>query len=274
MDKIIAPTKSKMLITSAFVACATLLTLPLPSCLGGSGTALATDSVNFERTWTLDEPQAIDPLGGRSSFKAKIDYPNRAANAESLPALNDSVCAWLSLQLLPSSEKPVLNKSVLDMASEVFFGETDGNEWGMDYAIEAHKIYDDDHYISYELTRYSYTGGAHGDYNVQGQTFHKATGQPVEWRHFKQDDNLRKALTSQLAIDMKFEDDQHKLDELVLDKESMELPDGSFALPLPMNVPYLTTKGWVFIYRPMEVLPRVYGAPATCLEAGKVQVAE
>lgn len=263
---------ARWLIASAVLCLALPSAITLTSCGGGAGATFVVDSVDFERTWTLDQPQPIDPLGGRSRFTVKLDYPVREANAETLPALNDSACAWLSRQLLPSADKPVLNKSILDRAAEIFFGETDGNEWGMDYAVEAHLVYQDDLYASYEYSQYVYTGGAHAVFTLSGQTFRKADGQPVEWRAFKQDDALRKALTAQLEADMKLNEPNRKLSELVLSDtpELFELPDRTFALPLPINVPYLTDKGWVFIYKPMEILPRIYGAPAACLESGKV----
>ena len=252
--------RRKIVMTAAVAAVASVNALIVPSCSNDSSNEFGVDSLVYERSWALKETMDNDPLGGRSHFYVKVDYPKQAKD-QSHAALVDSVRAWLSRQLLPS-EKPVLGQKVLDMAADVFFGQSDGNEWGEEVSYSIRKVFEDSDYLTYEINKYAYNGGPHGGYNVSGITFRKADCTHVMWTDFETNDELRRIVTDEIRKAKCITDDKAFASSILLDEEDSHLRDGSFALPLPMATPWLTAQGWVFTYQPYEILPGCHGAPA------------
>ena len=222
------------------------------------------DSVVFERTSVLADPQENDPLSGRSRFSAVVDIPSKT-NQTCMPVLYDSVSTWISLQLLPNDTVLVMGRKVLDVAANVFFGDVDGNEWGEELDITMHKVYEDERFLTYEIGRYYYTGGAHGFYGVSGATFEKVTGKRVTWSDVDRNPELRIAITEQLQKTKGVENDSLFAKMLLIKPRDYTLEDGTLALPLPKVAPWLGSTGWVFTYQPYEILPWCHGAPACSL---------
>lgn len=244
------------------------LALSLPSCTPARGRSFEVDSLTYERSWTLENIMENDPLGGRSHFYVKIDYPVSSSNG--LTAVADSVRLWLSSRLLPAGSEPVANKSVLDVAANIFFGENDGNEWGEEASISLRMVFESSDFLTYEASRYTYSGGAHGNYYICGATFRKDDGRRLTWNDFPKSDELRKALTADLRESLRLGDIADMVGKLLLDKADYTLADGSIAVPLPTVEPWLTDTGWVFTYQPYEILPWSYGAPACCIKELKL----
>lgn len=249
---------------AALLACCAPLPL-LQSCALRSHDSFGVDSLVFERSWALPDAMENDVLGGRSHFYVKIDYPKDVKGGEAA-ALADSVKCCLSEVLLPDGVRPVMSKTVLDVAANVFFGESEGNEWGEEVSYSLRKVYEDSEYLSYEFSRYAFSGGAHGRYNVSGITFRKSDGRRVTWACVKADDDLRKTITDDLKKAKGISSDDELKSMLLVDLKFCALSDGSFSLPLPSAAPWLTDMGWVFTYQPYEILPWCHGAPACCVK--------
>lgn len=260
----------KIIASVVLLALAGVGAVCLPSCAGRGGGSFGVDSLVYERSWALKEAMENDPLGGRSHFYVKIDYPKQAGDT-SERYLVDSVSAWLSNQLLPEEGSPVMSKKVLEVAANTFFGDTDGNEWGEEVSYSLRKTYEDGEYLSYEKNRYSYNGGAHGSYSVSGATFRKSDGSRVEWSDIETGDELRRRVTEELRRTKGEEDEAVFKASILADAEDCTLGDGTFALPLPEATPWLTEQGWAFTYQPYEILPWCHGAPACCIRELKVE---
>lgn len=254
----------KIAMAAAPTAAMVAYSLLMPSCASHNSSELDVDSLVYERSWTLKDAMENDPLGGRSHFYAKIDYPKQVDDP-SRAELVDSVRAWLSRQLLPS-EAPVLSQKVLDMAANVFFGETDGNEWGEEVSYSIRKVFEDSDYLTYEINKYAYSGGAHGGYNVNGVTFRKSDCTRVAWADFETGDELRKTVTEEIRKSKCMPNDDAFASSILINTKESHLADGTFALPLPAATPWLTAQGWVFTYQPYEILPWCHGAPACCIK--------
>lgn len=255
----------KIITSVAAIAAICSPSLLVQSCVGSGSGSFEVDSLVYERSWTLKEAMDNDPLGGRSHFYVKVDYPIPIDDATD-NFLVDSVKAWLSSQLLPEEGKPVMSKTVLDIAADTFFGATDGNEWGEEVSYSLRKIYEDKDFLSYEANRYSYNGGAHGSYSVGGVTFRKKDGSHVTWSDIDASDKLRKTLTDELRKTKGSPDEESFRASIMADEKECLLADGSFALPLPKAAPWLTEQGWAFTYQPYEILPWCHGAPACCIK--------
>ncbi len=251
---------------SAILACVSQSTV---SCSGNVESPFMTDSVVFERNWSLPQPKENDPLGGRSRFSAKIDYP-KAHQQDSV--LADSVRAWISVELLPKGEKILANRSVLDKAANIFFGECEGNEWGEEMDISVRKIFEDADYVTFEADKYTYTGGQHGSYAVSGATFERATGRRLTWQNIKKSDELRQLITAGIRKDKGEPSDSAFKTMLLIDEHEYKASDGSIMLPLPKANPWLSQRGWVFTYQPYEILPWSQGAPACRLSTNQVSM--
>lgn len=249
---------------AALLVCCAQLPL-LQSCALRSHGSFEVDSLVFERSWALPNAMENDVLGGRSHFYVRIDYPKGVKGGEG-EALADSVKLRLSEVLLPDSPQPVMNKTVLDVAANVFFGESEGNEWGEEVSYSLRKVYEDGEYLTYEFSRYAFSGGAHGRYNVTGVTFRKSDGRRVTWGRIGASDDLRKTITEELKEAKGILSDDELKNMLLVDSKFCTLADGAFALPLPNAAPWLTDMGWVFTYQPYEILPWCHGAPACCVK--------
>ncbi|MBQ3635210.1 MAG: hypothetical protein II951_06290 [Bacteroidales bacterium] len=236
--------------------------LTFVACDDQSNFAFETDSIVFERNWSLPQPKENDPLGGRSRFSAKVDYPKAHQNDS---ILADSVRIWISYTLLPDGEAPLKNRSVLDKAANIFFGECEGNEWGEEMELNVHKIYEDKKYVTYESIKYIFTGGAHGSCTVGGATFDRSTGRRLTWADFKKDDELRSQITDGIRRLKGQPSDSAFKTMLLIDEREYKAADGSIMLPLPKVSPWLSKAGWVFTYQPYEILPWSQGTPACCI---------
>ncbi len=258
-------------IASTALVAAVGLTSPLlvTSCSEAED-CFAVDSIEFERVWALREVMENDPMGGRSHFYVKVDYP-KDSDTTLYAKLNDSVRLWISDQLMPASSEPVLNRRVMEEACDIFFGETDGNEWGEEMSLVIRKIYENKRYVSFEAVNYAYSGGSHGRYFIMGATFRKSDGRKIDWQDIDRTDALRHKITESMKAEKEIKSDSAFLKILLLDPEDYTLADSTFALPLPNVCPWLTKDGWVFAYQPYEILPWCHGAPACRLEDGEFQ---
>ena len=233
--------------------------------------SFAVDSVVVDRSWAMREAMANDELGGRSYYYALVDYPLSSDTIE-YRELTDSVRVWISRQLLPSGSKPILSKRVLDEAANVFFGEEGGNEWGANMSIILRKVYEDDCYVSYDASEYTFYGGAaHGMCNIYGATFRKCDGSRFTWSDVGDIESLRRKVTNSMMRE-RGDATVGDLMKSILFPENKEffLSDNSPALPLPKVDPWLTKDGWVFSYQPYEMMCWAEGAPACRLRPDEV----
>lgn len=240
----------------------------------GSQSGFAVDSIVIDRSWAAHDVMENDELGGRSYFYALVDYPVASDTLEH-KELTDSVRLWLSAMLLPDNSEPVMTRRVLEVAADVFFGEVGGNEWGANKSILLRKVYEDDEYLSYDASEYSYYGGAaHGMLHTGGATFRKDDGHRLTWGDFAdRDTGLRQKITESMRKELGYTT-QEQLMAAVLtsDSKTCQLADGTKALPLPSAEPWLTCEGWVFSYQPYEIMCWAAGAPACRLGKDEISL--
>lgn len=246
---------------AAAVAIVVAAELPLTSCTSKVDD-FAVDSVVVDRSWVMSEAMENDALGGRSYFYGVVDYPKNS-NSELFPAMTDSVRLWISQQLLPDSEEPVLTRRVVEEAVDIFFGEDGGNEWGANMSVSLRKVYEDADYVSYDASRYTFYGGAHGMCSIYGATFRKTDGRRLTWNDFPRTDDLRRKITASMTRERKYKAEDELMATLLFpDNDENKLTDGTPALPFPKVDPWLTNEGWVFSYQPYEIMCWAEGAPA------------
>ncbi len=265
LSKIIVSVATGFLFVCAFFT--------MPSCSDGSANgSFKVDSLVFERNWALSEPRENDRLGGRSRYEVAVDFPSKSDTA-SFSALSDSVMTWISSLLLPSSDKPILKRTLLlEHAADEFFGNCDNIQWAEDATISIKKTYEDGRFVTYEYSKYSYVGNSQRSYNVCGATFNKKSGTRILWENIDRTDELRKNITAEMKeVKGNLSDDQ-LCQLLTIPEADYTLASGAIALPLPHATPWLSNLGWVFTYQPGEIFDVKQGAPGCCLTADKVQM--
>lgn len=104
------------------------------------------------------------------------------------------------------------------------------------------RVWENDRFVSFEATGYSYTGGAHGQSFCDGATFDKQTGKQISL--VKGDAELQKMLTERLK---KTTEVEHFMEEPV---------------PMPQAAPYVVAGGKIkFVYQPTEIGAYAMGMP-------------
>lgn len=118
-----------------------------------------------------------------------------------------------------------------------------GNPNHCSLTVSMSRVWEDDHFVSYETTGYAYMGGAHGLGFCDGATFDKATGRRVSL--VKESPELMKMVTKRLHRD--YED----------------VPQfNAEPVPMPQAAPYAVSNGKIkFVYQPYEIGPYAIGMP-------------
>lgn len=122
--------------------------------------------------------------------------------------------------------------------------------------VKITKMYETDRYVSYLYTQEGYSGGAHGWYLMQGQTFRKSDGRRIDY------DIFRTELMDELADLVKdnifsqyFESDKEQFEN------SLTMENNDF-FPLPTSAPIFREDGVEFVYQQYEIACYAAGLPA------------
>lgn len=131
-----------------------------------------------------------------------------------------------------------------------------GSAQGCSNDIDIKKTFEDDKFITYVNTSYSYMGGAHGSQTKNGVTFRKSDGKVYGYNMLNptKEDEITKLIEKTLADNLGFD----SVDKL---KEVLFLPEYSTTVPMPVCDPYLDKDSMVFVYQQYEITPYVMGIP-------------
>ena len=120
------------------------------------------------------------------------------------------------------------------------------------------KLYETDKIVTYICTQEGYTGGAHGWFLSEGQTFRKSDGRRLDLDLFREESKRELAeLVKDNIMIQYFEADKNQSGNLLFE-------EAEDFFPLPLSAPYFTDKGVTFTYQQYEVAPYAFGLP-TCV---------
>lgn len=184
------------------------------------------------------------------------------------PVLVDSVKKWIHGMLGRSYEGEVnFDEEMLKHYATEYFQQCD--EEGLFDGLGAYQeltismAADSANFLTYEVSAYDYTGGAHGMPCYYGVTFDKETGAMAGWDIF--------ADTTQLAPILK-ECIADYFDEVADGFSEDCLFDGVYDdFPLPYCEPWLTPNGVKFVYSAYEIAPFAAGMPECTVPYKKVE---
>lgn len=189
-----------------------------------------------------------------------VEYPTGGSQP-----LLDSIRVWINSQLggtytgdLSDAECTVnyYAQNICRQADEDFEGD-ESDEFGISYSDEAHiaREYESDNTVTFFLSNYIYTGGAHGQGVYVGNTFRKDNGASLTWNIFREDakEELRQLIIGQLEEYFEVETTE-ELNENLLDTDVENLP-------IPATQPAFTEYGIQFVYQSYEIAPYSEGRP-------------
>jgi len=229
--------------------------------------SLVLDSIALgDMVFRTENKYFIDSLeqnGVEIHYSLNLDIP-----VTGNPVLVDSVKGWIHSMLGKSYEgEPNFDDTMLKHYAAEYFQECD--EEGLFEGLGAYQelnvtlASDSANFLTYEVSAYDYTGGAHGMPFYYGVSFNKEDGSKLGWDMF--------ADTTQLAPIIK----EHIADYF---EESTDagfeecLFDGVYEnFPLPYIEPWFTAEGVKFVYSAYEIAPFVVGMPECTVPYKKVE---
>lgn len=122
--------------------------------------------------------------------------------------------------------------------------------------VKIKKMQETDRYVTYMYTQEGYSGGAHGWYLMEGQTFRKSDGRRIDYDIFREEskDELAQLIMDNIFTQY-FESDKKQFESLL----TMENND---FFPLPVSAPIFREDGVEFIYQQYEIACYAAGLPA------------
>ena len=126
----------------------------------------------------------------------------------------------------------------------------------LSYDATMDKIYESDKVVTYALTITLDLGGAHPTTRETGATFSKENGKRLTWDIVRGDqkEKLNEVVKDMLKAYFNAKSDKELMGNLQGVKSVSNLP-------LPSTPPYMTEKGYVFIYQEYEIAPYAAGMP-------------
>lgn len=231
---------------------------------GSPADTLCVDSFKYSRT---------DSVGGSVvSVEINADYPSPITGP-----LSAGIAAWIRGGI---SEEAVAadtmdGQKVVDFLGGRIFDNymSMAGEYAsdMDYAASAKLVCKRRNYVSFLLSVYEYTGGAHGMYTVSGGTFSQTDGRLYGWELLQDtaSEGFRRLLKDGVRGYLSKDNPGGELTDAELCEILLLNMDGSPAtaeqlgrFPLPATPPYFTRKGVAFVYQSYEIAPYAMGLPA------------
>ena len=114
-------------------------------------------------------------------------------------------------------------------------------------------------YVTYEVSRYSFAGGAHGVNGYDGMTFRKSDGRRMGWDAFVNtgDEGFQNLIKKGLKAFWEIGTDEELTANLMLEDE-----EGGDDIPLPQAAPLFTKEGVKLTYQPYEIAAYALGMPS------------
>ena len=122
--------------------------------------------------------------------------------------------------------------------------------------IKIKKLQETDRFVTYLYTQEGYSGGAHGWYLMEGQTFRKSDGRRIDYDIFREEskDELAQLIMDNIYAQY-FEGDKNQFEN------SLTMENNDF-FPLPVSAPIFREDGVEFIYQQYEISCYAAGLPA------------
>ena len=117
------------------------------------------------------------------------------------------------------------------------------------------KLYETKRYVTYHYTTYEYGGGIHGYTTEVGFTFRKSDGKQIPLLQDTDSPELAQLIKEGVKSFFAGGPDKTISDEEVLEFLFAEDVDDLDNIPLPLNAPYLSDTGVVFLYTQYEIAP-------------------
>ena len=128
------------------------------------------------------------------------------------------------------------------------------------------KDYESSKFVTYVYTSETYSGGVHGGYTIQGQTFRKNDGRRIGWDILK--NTYEQEFQELLKHGLKEYFEVGSDDEL----KSMLLNESDFySIPLPQCGPMFVKEGISFVYNQYEIAPYAAGLPSFVVPYDKIK---
>lgn len=242
--------------------------------------ALDVDSIVFNQTVdsSLQCKIVVDyPTGNDSLSLAVRNYVARELGNSYLPNVNGSGAKKYATYANGKVLVDYYGKGTLDYLKNQMAelrGAGASGVPGMSAEIDIRKTADNDRYVTFESTSYSFLGGAHGSSTNHSVNIAKTTGRVVECtvdtlRVKDMQPILRKGVLSYLRSQGDKEiNDNNIADYLFIDNG---------IIPLPSTTPFLAGDGLHFVYQQYEIGPYAMGMVTFVVpyaEAGQFMTAE
>lgn len=251
---------------------------------GGAGDTGATDSLSFCTVMYEDSMTVVDAY---VSQNMRVDFPLPEATG----ALADTIRAYL-VKAVANNYFPLYEEDSIGKTFEYKVGDEEGylsayaGEGMTRMVAEVTRMAEDgwatgyynnytasismqtEKFVTLEETHEIFTGGAHGAYIVSGLTFRNSDGAQMGWNLFDMSKKaeiialLKKGVMEYLEVGTEEELQEHLQ---VWDDPDTPENELEFGLPLPRAVPYVTTKGVVFIYQQYEIACYAAGLPSVII---------
>lgn len=230
---------------------------------GSSSDTLCVDTFKYIKT---------DSTAGRLiKVEIEADYPSPITGP-----LSASVASWIrtSISKNAAPTDTMDGQKVVDFLGKQIFENYEStaddfvNE--MDYMATAKLVSKRRNYVSYVLSTYEYTGGAHGMKTVVGRTFSQIDGKQYGWELLKDTAKtgfrklLKKGARKYFSTDKSRGEitDEELCEMLLLDISGSPVTVQQLdSFPLPSTPPYFTRKGVTFVYQAYEIAPYAAGIP-------------
>lgn len=192
--------------------------------------------------------------------------------------LSDSIRQHITNVLGGNSYQGDLNDSqaMIDFYGKQTMAAFDDNEegglqWSENTSFKLAEV--TPHYVTYEISTYEFTGGAHGIGAYVLCTFNRESGRTFGYDLMKDTDSdaFGQLMKAGMKEYMRFDSSEEPTDE-ELAQQLMLSDDATIDhLPLPGNMPGLTKDGVQFNYTPYEIAPYVAGTPTFVISYEKIR---
>ena len=117
------------------------------------------------------------------------------------------------------------------------------------------KLHETKRYVTYHYTTFEYGGGIHGYTTEVGFTFRKSDGKQIKLLQDTDSPEFAQLIKEGIKSFFAGGPDKTMTDEEVLEFLFAEDTDDLANIPLPLNAPYLSDTGVVFLYTQYEIAP-------------------
>ena len=122
--------------------------------------------------------------------------------------------------------------------------------------VKINKLQETDRFVTFVYTQEGYSGGAHGWYLMEGQTFRNSDGRRIDYDIFRSEsmDELAELVKNNIFTQY-FDADKNQFEN------SLTMENNDF-FPLPVNAPVFREDGVEFVYQQYEIACYAAGLPA------------